>query len=431
MAVPGRTGTVPPVRSRLTYLLAPALLIGVAVGAVTILAAKQDAAPSYLNSGTSTASTDTGATGSASFTFTKDRYRPTVADIPALTAEPQVRQLYTSIRACFDPDATRTTNLYEQAPCYEALIKQASATLEPIEIYNAVNALVAERPDLFAACHTGGHIGAVGLTERIWDPTASYDEQLAQFDRLVGSLNDVCQNGFIHGFYDAIGYAQPGMDSFRAAAEICNRITLPFVDCGHGLGHSAWIATKDTAKAAAICGLFRDDKRYSCDDGVIMYVGDLWREEGMSIFPSDREFDAAAYYQRIPGVCDTWPTQRAGDTNPRRGCWAGIVAGLIFRPISTLIIEADNDYFAVADTMRTLARLGEQACIELGAEGEWECMFAWRSNVMFAAANNEAAIRDFCGALRKHAAYCTELSLTQLATERGDVTESSRNKPGS
>ena len=423
-------------RSRFTYLLGSALLIGT-VCAVTIFVAQLDEAPSETRSATQSALTDpdvdgVDTAGGTSFTFTQDRYRPSVADIPALIAEPQVRKLYESIRTCFDPDATLPTELFEQAPCYEALIKQASATLEPIEIYDAVNALVAERPDLFAACHTGGHIGAVGLTNRIWDPKASYEEQLSQFDRLIGSVNDICQNGFTHGFYDAIGYAKPGMDSFRAAAEICNRITMPFVDCGHGLGHSAWLATQDTAQAAAICGLFRDDsKRYSCDDGVIMYVGDKWRGDGMSIYVSDSDFDPEAYYQRIPSVCETWPALRAGDPNPRRGCWAGIVAGLIFRPIGTLIIEAENDYFSVADTMRTLARLGEQACIDLGPEGEMVCMYTWRSNVMFAAANNEAAIRDFCGALRKHAAYCTDLVLKQLAEERGNVTESSRNKPGS
>jgi hypothetical protein len=371
--------------------------------------------------------TDTGV-NTEQWRFGPAHYRPGVDDTPALIAKPAVQSLYEQLRACFPNEETDTSKLYDQAPCYEKQIERAANTLEPNDIYNAVNALVAERPDLFAACHAGGHKAAIVMMDRLWDPTASYDAQLEQFEYIIGSVNDVCQNGFVHGVYDAIGYAHPDAASFQAAAEICRRISMPFIDCGHGLGHSAWLATEDYAEAGKICGLFNDDKRYRCDDGVIMYVGDQWRENGMAIFPFETNWDPEAFYERIPSVCATWPNERAGDPNPLRGCWAGVVAGLIFRPISALIINADNDYFAVAEEMRYLARLGEAACIGLGPEGEMVCMDEWRSNIMFAAANDETAIRDFCSALRKHAEFCTELGINQLTSEREMQTESARNE---
>jgi hypothetical protein len=356
--------------------------------------------------------------------------RPGPGDVEALTADPAVRLLFDEMRACFPDAEANTSVIYEQALCYEPLVVGAARWMHPVDVLTAVNALVADRPDLFAACHNGGHRAAVEFTNRNWDPTASYEDQLRQFNAIIGSANDVCQNGFIHGFYDAVGYARPGLDSFRAAAAICEATSMPLIDCGHGLGHSAWYATGDFEQAARLCGVFTSDLRYRCDDGILMFLPEVWAEPGQqwAADPRHASWDPDAYYRRAGEVCDWWPSEREGDPEPQRGCWVGIAGGVLFRPLSELIIYADNDYFAVRDEMRSYGRKVEEVCASLGEKGEEVCLSEWGGHVLFLTANNADAIVDFCQGLVSHADRCQEQALTQLAEEQKANTESSRNQ---
>lgn len=354
--------------------------------------------------------------------------RAGVADIPRLTADPDAKRLYEAIRACFPPTVTEFYDLFDLAPCYERLVIDAANTYEPRDLLNAVKAMVAGRPDVVTACHNGGHSAAKALTLRLWDPSSGYEEQLAQMRSIMSEADDVCQNGYVHGFYDAVGLKSPTEDSFRAAAEVCYEVVSPTVDCGHGLGHSAWYATKDFKKAAAICGLLRGDFKYRCDDGVIMYLPDYWStgtsNSAWTADPRSPGFDPDKYFKDAVDVCTWWPATRPGDPEPLKGCWIGVVAGVLWRPISTLIDY--GNYKDVAPEAKDLIRRAEAACIEFGPKGEQYCINEWPGMVLYVAQNDADNIKDLCSAMVKYADKCTESSLKQLDYINKTDTETSR-----
>lgn len=352
--------------------------------------------------------------------------RATPADIARLTATDDSRRLYESIVECFPPTVSEFFELFEHAPCYEDLVNEAARSYSPRDLLNAVKALVAHRPDVLTACHNGGHSAAAILTERIWDPRAPYEVQLSQMRQVMGAADDVCQNGYVHGFYDAIGKDDPNDDSFRAAAEICYEVVSSTVDCGHGLGHSAWYATKDFKKAAMICGVLKDYLKYRCDDGVIMYLPDYWSQAGTdwSADPRKKSWDADKFYKDSVEVCTWWPTDRPNDDDPLRGCWSGIVAGVLWRPITTLIDY--GNYKDVATEAKQLVRRAEAACAELGPRGEAYCIKEWPGMVLYVAQNNRDNIKDLCSAMVRHRDFCTERSLLHLEENLDRDTEISR-----
>ena len=354
--------------------------------------------------------------------------RASLADVPALTSDPDAKRLYDQILACFPPSVTEFYDLFEKAPCYEKLVIDAAKTYEPADLLNAVKAMVATRPDVLTACHNGGHSAASALTRRIWDPAAAYETQLAQMRIIMSEADDVCQNGFVHGFYDAIGQASPTDDSFKAAAEVCYEVASETVDCGHGLGHSAWYATKDFKRAAEICGVFTEQYRYRCDDGVIMYLPDYWSsgKGGWTADPRSEAFDPDKFYADAVAVCSWWPSTRANDPEPLRGCWTGIVAGVLWRPISTLLDY--GNYPEIAAEAKALLRRAEAACMQFPPAGEEYCIKEWPGMVIYVAQNNEDYIADLCSGMIKYQDRCTADSVKQLRSNLARDTETSRTK---
>lgn len=352
--------------------------------------------------------------------------RPTKDDIPRLTATPASKRLFEQIRLCFPPEVSEFFDLFERAPCYENLVLAAAETMEPRDLLNAVKAMVAERPDVLTACHNGGHSAASALTLRVWDSSASYEVQLTQMRTIMGEADDVCQNGYVHGFYDAIGKNDLNEDSFRAAAEVCYEVQSSTVDCGHGLGHSAWYATGNFKEAAELCGLLKGNMRYRCDDGVIMYLPDYWTQNNNSWVANPRlaNWDPDTYYKDAVEVCSWWPETRTGDDEPLRGCWAGITAGVLWRPISTLLDY--GNYVDVAKDAKDLLRRAEAACMEFGPRGEQFCLKEWPGMVLYVAQNNDKNILDLCSAMVKHKTYCINKSLSQLAENMSRDSETSR-----
>lgn len=351
--------------------------------------------------------------------------RATEADLPVLLADPASKDLFDEIVECF-PDGLGEAELFDRSPCYEQIVVTAANRLEPLQLLNAVKALVAVRPNVLAACHNGGHKAAVVLTKRSVDLSTPYDVQLTQMRLIMDTADDVCQNGYVHGFYDALGEMRPTETTFRAAAAVCNEIKMRSIDCGHGLGHTAWISTKDVTKAAALCGVFTNEERYRCDDGVIMYYPDLWSQgdENWSADPRSPNFDPATYYRKSVEICDSWPKTRAGDPDPLRGCWIGIVNGLLFRPITTL--TEYGDYGDYAREARTLAAHAERACMSLPPRGEEVCMGEWTGSTLYVTKNDPDAIRDFCSLLVKYKDQCTTKALDEAQASKDEDTELGR-----
>jgi hypothetical protein len=340
--------------------------------------------------------------------------RPTPADIPRLTADPDSRRLYEQILGCFPAEANEFYELFEHAPCYEEFVIAAANSYEPRDLLNAVKALVAKRPDVITACHNGGHSAAKTLTMRLWDPTASYETQLDQMRSIMNEADDLCQNGYVHGFYDAIGLKSPNTESFKAAAEVCYEVASMSVDCGHGLGHSAWYSTKDFKKAAEICGVLKGDFKYRCDDGVIMYLPDYWSTDSSAWTADPRldGFNADKYFKDAVEVCSWWPQSRVGDPEPLKGCWIGIVAGVLWRPITTLLDY--GNYEDIAVEAKSLLRRAEAACRSFEPAGEEYCIKEWPGMVLYVAQNDPENVKDLCSAMVKYATRCTEESLAQL-----------------
>lgn len=356
--------------------------------------------------------------------------RATVEDIPRLTASKDAKTLYNAILACFPEDKSEFFDRFEQAPCYEKLVIEAALNISPVDVLNAMKALVAARPDVLSACHNGGHSAASTLTKRFWDPKQSYEEQLKQMRFVMQDAPDVCQNGYIHGFYDAIGQNNPNEDSFKAAGQVCYDFENSN-DCGHGLGHSIWYATKDLKKAAALCGVFEDAYKYRCDDGIIMYVPDLWTAEysaqgksGWAGDPKSPMWNADKYYKDALELCSAiWPKERPGDPTPLRGCWEGIVSGILWRPM-TLMLE-HGDYEEGAEIIKDLAPRAEDVCIKL-KEGFESCFSEWGGLVVYVAQNIPENIKDICSSLKVHKERCLKDSLDQLVENEDRDTELSR-----
>jgi hypothetical protein len=357
----------------------------------------------------------------------KEVKRATVEDIPRLTSTPDSKKLYDAIVDCFPDDNAEFFELFEQAPCYEDLVIKAAASYEPKDLLNAVKALVAKKPNVLTACHNGGHSAAAALTKRLWNPKDPYETQLIQMRSVMKEADDVCQNGYVHGFYDAIGQESPNMDSFRAAAEVCYEVQSPTVDCGHGLGHSAWYATQDFLKAAEICGVLKGHFKYRCDDGVLMYLPDYWSKgkAGWTADPRQKAWDVDKFYKDAVEVCSWWPKERAGDPEPTKGCWIGIVAGVLFRPISTLLNY--GNYEDIAPEAKELLKRAEAACMEFGEKGEEYCIKEWPGMVLYVAQNDPENIKDLCSAMVKYKERCTVKSLAQLEENLNRDSETSRN----
>lgn len=344
-----------------------------------------------------------------------------------LAGDEDARALFTDIRACFRDDRRDQMDLFDQAAdCYEPLVNSAAETIAPRSLLRAVEALLAERGDVFTACHNGGHSAAAIFTERFLDVTATRDVQLEQMRTIMTGVTGLCANGYWHGFYDAIGGANPPMTSFQAAATFCEELhaqndTSINIDCGHGVGHSAWLSTKDFAAAAEICGVFAvDHLRYSCDDGVIMYLPDVWSEEWFgdgrwAANTMSDSWDVDRFYAAAAGVCDWWPDQRAGDPQPRAGCWKGIVGGVLFRPMTNLIDSTSRDYWGVRDQLADMLLRSEAICASFGPEGADVCFAEWPSFILYLTANDETQVTDLCSALPERAAWCIESTLKQIA----------------
>lgn len=390
----------------LSMVMAPLLTSLVVVGWMGLASNPQIVSPTSSVGNDQTSSDISGVSGGFA--------RATKADIPQLTATKPAKELFDGIRACFPDIKKESYSGFEQKVCYEKLVSAAAVTYSPLDLLNAVKALVADRPDLLSACHDGGHSASSILTGRLWSSTDSYEEQLAAMRTIMIAADDVCQNGYVHGFYDAVGNGKPNDDSFRAAGLVCVEMARPGMDCGHGLGHTAWNATKDFEKAAAICALFEGDLMYYCDDGVIMYVPDVaYRGIGpMNYDAMSPTFSATKYYQDALQVCTWWPKNRRESSDSLRGCWRGIVSGVLWRPISELYKSYDYDEYLTK--VQELLPYAEQACIDLGPEGEEYCIKEWPGMVVFIVENEASRVEEVCSAMRKYRQRCMDDTLRQM-----------------
>ena len=130
--------------------------------------------------------------------------------------------------------------------------------------YSDLKLAVAMRPELLMDCHNAGHaagkhlllgVGGVGVI------------------RTAMEVQDPCATGMLHGATDAFGAIPRSLQDVALVAEVCmlNRTDLGD-SCAEGLGHAAWVSTRqDPAESARWCLLLSDESSLRwCAAGVAM-----------------------------------------------------------------------------------------------------------------------------------------------------------------
>jgi hypothetical protein len=157
-----------------------------------------------------------------------------------------------------------------------------------------------------------------------------------------------------------------------------------------------------------------------------MYIPDLPNKDGdiWAYDPTKPEFNAEKFYKDAVDVCSWWPKERGNDPEPLRGCWVGIVSGLLWRPITTLSkYGVYEDYKKEIDSLHKMA---EKACMSLGKDGEEYCINEWPGMVIYMVENEPDMVPTFCAPLVKYKERCIKDTLDQMKMNEEFDTEMSR-----
>jgi hypothetical protein len=160
-----------------------------------------------------------------------------------------------------------------------------------------------------------------------------------RFGDLVGTVDDNCRDGLLHGLFEGVGATVDPSDLAGELDARCSTLA-PRDQCYHATGHAAAVAHRqDLDTALAVCGRLGDPSR--CSAGVFMTFG------GGSLTFSD---DQDGFIQGGPEqpVVFTVEPERMGslcasvDEIYRDGCW--LYLWMFYTPSRNLGVD---DYFAV------------------------------------------------------------------------------------
>ncbi|MFM7088891.1 MAG: hypothetical protein ACKOW9_05180 [Candidatus Paceibacterota bacterium] len=121
------------------------------------------------------------------------------------------------------------------------------------------------RPGFARICHISSHKAAINA----FDSSRSLYDQHDQVNTIT------CDSGMYHGFWEAVGYSKPSLDTWRELIQWCEEKSKTLLDagnCGDAAGHAAFDATKEQHSAVRLaCFLFSADiLRSECAEGVLM-----------------------------------------------------------------------------------------------------------------------------------------------------------------
>lgn len=155
---------------------------------------------------------------------------------------------------CTDPD--------EAYQCLQTLLNKELDTNGPQAVLAIVNDLDTEiAPEPFA-CHPLVH--GIGRRLVMSDGEVGLNEALETND-------PVCESGFIHGSFEALGVLYSGAELERIVATACQRTDGDTqIECTHASGHAFAIADpKNIDTAITRCAVF-DPRSEDCARGVVM-----------------------------------------------------------------------------------------------------------------------------------------------------------------
>jgi hypothetical protein len=350
--------------------------------------------------------------GSSSRSATPISVEPVSGTAAALSTA-GAKAAFAALRSCYPDDTAELDDVWEQSACFEQRAVELAESSEPADLFNAAAAVVMERPDVFIACHDSGHKAADVLLRRFWDPTSAPEAQRAALARVFTDVNATCENGFVHGLFDTLGYLDAPIDSFEVAMQACQSAGIS--DCADGMGHAAWEVTGNLDEAVEVCSMLEsNEQRVVCDGGIIMRMyqhlerDDPWYLGSVTV-PG---FSVSDWTTTVAAICDDWPATQVREAGPKQGCWAG-VSYLLFKPVYSLV--AVNGFDGAQAEIRDAIALAGQACQSFDEPGATVCFDSWDQYITFAANFDAGNVGRLCDALEpQRSQACAARALTRL-----------------
>jgi hypothetical protein len=196
--------------------------------------------------------------------------------------------------------------------CYREMFLLA-AEIDTLEsLFWALRQMELENPYIVTECHIGAHAAGFILGEND-DPVETLSMAVTE--------TDACDQGFTHGILEGIGLQSVGMDVYRELGTVCTFMEdILRQDCVDGLGHSAWVNSRNPGRATEICMTIQSvGEQAVCIRGIVMAMNNPDLNEGKySLDPNLRD-EICGEVESVPGTEEIHV----------RSCYNGVALGLV------------------------------------------------------------------------------------------------------
>jgi hypothetical protein len=171
-------------------------------------------------------------------------------------------------------------------------------------------------PYVVTECHMGAHAAGYFLGEKN-DPVETLRKAVTE--------TDACDQGFTHGILEGIGLQSVGKDVYRELGTVCALMEgLLRQDCIDGIGHSAWVNSRDPGRATEICmTIVSAGEQAVCIRGIVMAMNNPDLNEGEHFLDPNLRDQICGEVESVPGT----------DEIHVRSCYNGVALGLVNQAI--------------------------------------------------------------------------------------------------
>lgn len=260
------------------------------------------------------------------------------------------------------------------ASCFEQVLLDAIRTVGTQAAMSGFNEHLERYPQSAPWCHSAAHAAgdlAFSLNQ---------DESLTE---ILSHGGTSCIMGYVHGVLE--GFASSVKDSSRVkeAIQACSAAfgdTAQTGTCYDGVGHAAWMASKNIDAAVDVCASMPSDAhRQTCEMGIIMQIFEPAHEK-----PT---LDMGPNRVKAAEFCNSWPSSiPTKEADPKTGCWRG--ASYLFgkgltdkwfasdrKPVSENLEKWKREVLEAFKPCGVLGDVGEAVCYaEAGSYliGDWQ-----------------------------------------------------------